>query len=422
MNQSQQTSPFYNVDWMTIIIYFCLVLIGWANIYAAVYDADHSSIFDMSRNYGKQLLWISSSVLMIIIILLIDSKFFNFSAYVFYGITIILLVAVLFVGKLVGGNRAWFEIGAFRLQPAEFAKVATCLTLARYMGSTNLKLADLGDQLKCFTLIFAPVALILLQPDAGSAMVFMSFFIVLYREGLPPFYLVFGLVSVILFVLSLLIPQSYIIIGLILLTGFLLWRDRRVRRHYFLIIGSAILSIALVTGVNYAFNNILKPHQRDRIDLLLGKKVDPKGVGYNVNQSKIAIGSGQFLGKGYLKGTQTKYDFVPEQSTDFIFCTIGEEWGFVGSVLVLGLYTFLLMRIVVIAERQRSTFSRIYGYGVATIIFFHVFINVGMTIGIMPVIGIPLPFISYGGSSLWSFTILLFILIKLDTNRNGIIR
>ncbi|MCO4291776.1 rod shape-determining protein RodA [Solitalea sp. MAHUQ-68] len=422
MNQNQQTSPFYNVDWTTIIIYFCLVLVGWANIYAAVYDADHASIFDMSRNYGKQLIWILTSGIIITVILLIDSKFFNFSAYVFYGITIILLIAVLFVGKLVGGNRAWFEIGAFRLQPAEFAKVASCLAIARYMGSTNLKLSDFGDQLKCFALIFTPVALILLQPDAGSAMVFMSFFLVLYREGLPPFYLVFGFVSVILFVLSLLIPQSYIIIFLVALTAFLLWRDRRVRRHYFLIIGSAVLAIALVTGVNYAFNNILKPHQRDRIDLLLGKKVDPKGVGYNVNQSKIAIGSGQFIGKGYLKGTQTKYDFVPEQSTDFIFCTIGEEWGFLGSVVVLGLYSFLLMRIVVIAERQRSTFSRIYGYGVASIIFFHIFINIGMTIGIMPVIGIPLPFISYGGSSLWSFTILLFILIKLDTNRNGIIR
>ncbi|UKJ08678.1 rod shape-determining protein RodA [Solitalea lacus] len=422
MNQKQQTSPFYNVDWITIIIYLCLVLIGWLNIYAAVYDADHSSIFDMSRNYGKQLIWILTSVIIITAILLIDSKFFNFSAYAFYGITLILLVAVLFVGKLVGGNRAWFEIGSFRLQPAEFAKVASSLALARFLGSNTLKLGDFSDQLKCFSLVFTPVLLILLQPDAGSAMVFMSFFLVLYREGLPPFYLVFGLISVILFVLSLLIPQSYIIITLLVIVGFLLWKDRRVRRHYTLIIGSAVLAITLVTAVNYTFNNVLKPHQRDRIDLLLGKKVDPKGIGYNVNQSKIAIGSGQLLGKGFLKGTQTKYDFVPEQSTDFIFCTVGEEWGFLGSLVVLGLYSVLLMRIIALAERQRSTFSRVYGYGVASIIFFHLFINIGMTIGIMPVIGIPLPFISYGGSSLWSFTILLFILIKLDTNRNGIIR
>lgn len=422
MNQKQQTSPFYNVDWVTIILYFCLVIIGWLNIYAAVFDADHASIFDMSRNYGKQLIWILTAGIIITAILLIDSKFFNFSAYAFYGVTLILLVAVLFVGKLVGGNRAWFEIGSFRLQPAEFAKVATCLALSRYMGTNNLKLTDFGDQLKCFALIFTPVVLILLQPDAGSAIVFTSFFLVLYREGLPPFYLVFGFVSVILFILSLLIPQAYIITALVGIAIFLLWRDRRIRRTYTLVIGSTIMAIVLVTGVNYVFHNILKSHQRDRIDLLLGKKVDPKGVGYNVNQSKIAIGSGQLLGKGFLKGTQTKYDFVPEQSTDFIFCTIGEEWGFVGSVVVLGLYTFLILRIVVLAERQRSTFSRVYGYGVASILFFHVFINVGMTIGIIPVIGIPLPFISYGGSSLWSFTILLFILIKLDTNRNGIIR
>jgi rod shape determining protein RodA len=340
---------------------------------------------------------------------------------VFYGTTLLLLVLVLIVGRNVGGNQSWIPIGSFRLQPSEFAKFATCLLLARYLSSSTVKLQEIRTQMVAAFIILIPTALILLQPDAGSALTFSSLIFVLYREGLSGYFLVIEGLSILLFILTVLYNKYYVLIGIVAFTGFLIYLFRKNRKMVTVFGIGLLFSIVFVFSVDFAYNSILKPHQKNRIDVILGKVNDPRGIGYNLNQSKIAIGSGGLWGKGYLQGTQTKYNFVPEQSTDFIFCTVGEEWGFVGCFVVIGLYLFLLLRIVIIAERQRSTFSRVYGYGVASILFFHFFINIGMTIGLIPVIGIPLPFLSYGGSSLWSFTILLFILLKLDSNRMGII-
>lgn len=421
-HQQKHRSVFHNVDWLTIFLYVCLVLIGWVNIYAAVYDADHQSIFDLSRNYGKQLLWILSSFVLITAILLLDSKFFSTFAFGLYGLTIVLLVIVLLIGTTVGGNQAWIAIGDFRLQPSEFAKVATALALARFLSGNNIRMQDFNTKFLSFAIIGIPVILILLQKDAGSALTFTAFILVLYREGLPSFILVIGAILIALFILALVIKPLYLALLLLAGGGFLIYRLRKRRKLITVLSLGLVISLAFIFTTNYLFYQVLQPHQRSRIEVLIKDEVDLRGVGYNLNQSKIAIGSGRLTGKGFLKGTQTKYNFVPEQSTDFIFCTIGEEWGFLGSTLVIGLYVALLLRIVHVAERQRSSFTRIYGYGVASIIFFHLVINVGMTIGLVPVIGIPLPFLSYGGSSLWGFTILLFILIKLDAGRMGAIR
>ncbi len=418
---NQQRSPFFNVDWIIVLIFLSLCIIGWFNIHAAVYNPEKPSIFNLDTNYGKQLIFIISALILGMVILLMDSKFFNTFAPIFYGITLMLLVLVLIVGRNVGGNQAWIPIGSFRLQPSEFAKFASCLFLARYLSMNNVRVQDLKTKSICAAILLLPMGLIMLQPDTGSALTFFSLIFVLYREGLSGYFLIVGALLIALFVLALLISKLYLIGGLILVCGLLIYNFKRNREFVTAVIYGFVISIAFIFTVDFAYDNILQSHQRNRIDVLLGKVQDLRGEGYNVNQSKIAIGSGGLWGRGYLQGTQTKYDFVPEQSTDFIFCTIGEEWGFVGSFVVIGLYLFLLLRIINIAERQRSPFSRIYGYGVASIIFFHFFINIGMTVGLVPVIGIPLPFISYGGSSLWSFTILLFILLKLDSNRMGII-
>jgi rod shape determining protein RodA len=416
-----QRSLFFNVDRTIVLIYFALCIIGWFNIHAAVYDPVYPGIIDLHTNYGKQFIFMLSAFTLAIIILLLDSKFFNILAFPVYIITIILLILVLFVGRNVGGNQAWIPIGGFRLQPSEFAKFATVLLLAKYLSASTTKIQDFRSQLMCAAIIIIPTILILLQPDTGSALAFASLIFVLYREGLSPYYLVISVAVIALFILTILVDQIYLIIGLILLGALVSYLYRKNQRIVFGTLAALALSIVFTFSVSYLFNQVLQKHQRVRIDSWLGVSNDLQGIGYNVNQSKIAIGAGQLWGRGYLKGTQTKYDFVPEQSTDFIFCTIGEEWGFAGCFVVIGLYLFLLLRIIHIAERQRSAFSRIYGYGVASILFFHFFINIGMTIGIVPVIGIPLPFISYGGSSLWSFTILLFILLKRDSNRMGII-
>lgn len=418
---SNQRSLFFNVDWVTFLIYFALCIIGWFNIHAAVYDPQYPDIIDLHTNYGKQFIFIISAFTLAVVILLLDSKFFSTLAIPVYVITILLLILVLIVGRNVGGNQAWIPIGSFRLQPSEFAKFATVLVLAKYLSSSTTKIQDFRSQFMCGAIVFLPIILIMLQPDTGSALAFISLVLVMYREGLSGYILVIGVALIALFVLTLLLNKFILIGGLILLTALLVYIFRLNRGFVAGILISAVVSIVFIFCVNFAYNNILQAHQKNRIDVLLGKIDDPRGEGYNVNQSKIAIGAGQLWGRGYLQGTQTKYDFVPEQSTDFIFCTIGEEWGFAGCFVVIGLYLFLLLRIVFIAERQRSPFSRIYGYGVASIIFFHFFINIGMTVGLVPVIGIPLPFISYGGSSLWSFTILLFILLKRDANRMGII-
>jgi rod shape determining protein RodA len=333
--------------------------------------------------------------------------------------TMFLLVLVPFIGKSVAGNQAWIAIGPFTLQPSEFAKFPTCLLLAQYLSMDQVKIQDLKTKVIAGIIIFIPIVLVMLQPDTGSALTFTSLIIVLFREGLSGYFLFLEGLLIVLFILTLLYGKLILTVILALLSALLAYVNRKNKKFAATLVVTSLISIGFVFSVDFAYNNILKAHQRDRINVILGKVNDPRGEEYNLNQSKIAIGSGGMWGKGYLQGTQTKYDFVPEQSTDFIFCTVGEEWGFAGCFVVIGLYLSLLLRIINIAERQRSSFRRIYGYGVASIIFFHFFINIGMTIGLVPVIGIPLPFMSYGGSSLWSFTILLFILIKLDSNRIG---
>jgi rod shape determining protein RodA len=421
-NYNSQRSFFFNVDWIMVFIYLALCTIGWFNIHAAVFDEKHPSIIDLNTNYGKQFMFIIIGMIVGAFILLLETRVITALTPAFYGITLLLLMLVLVVGRNVGGNQAWISLGGgFRLQPSEFAKLTTCLLLARYLSGTNVKVTDLRSFGIAMAIIGVPMLLIMLQPDTGSTLVFMTLVFVLYREGLSPYFLIIGFLFIALFISAILYPPLYVIAVIIGITLLLILLFKRNKKLMVTLIAGLAICIAFVFSVKFIYNHVLQPHQKVRIDIMLGIKSDLRGKGYNVNQSKIAIGSGKLWGKGYLHGTQTKYAFVPEQSTDFIFCTIGEEWGFAGSVVVIGLYLFLVLRIIMIAERQRSPFSRIYGYGVASVIFFHVMINVGMTIGLVPVIGIPLPLISYGGSSLLSFTILLFILIKLDSNRMGIV-
>ncbi|WP_428329737.1 rod shape-determining protein RodA [Mucilaginibacter sp.] len=419
---NNQRSFFFNVDWVTVFIYLALCTIGWFNIHAAVFDARHPSIIDFETNYGKQFLFIIISIVLGVVILLLESRFITALSPGFYGVTVLLLLLVLVIGRNVGGNRAWISMGGgFRLQPAEFAKLTACLLLARYLSGPNVKVSEPKSLAIAAAIIGVPMFLIMLQPDMGSTLVFLSLVFVLYREGLSPYFLVIGFLFIALFVTAILYNPLFVILVIVAIGTLIIFMFKRSKKVLVTILTGLAICIVFVLSVKFIYNNVLQPHQKVRIDIVLGIKSDLKGKGYNVNQSKIAIGSGKMWGKGYLHGTQTKYAFVPEQSTDFIFCTVGEEWGFAGSLVVIGLYLFLVLRLIMIAERQRSPFSRVYGYGAASIIFFHVMINVGMTIGLVPVIGIPLPFISYGGSSLLSFTILLFILLKLDSNRMGIV-
>lgn len=422
MNNLQRNHIFSgNIDWFTVLLWLALCLIGWFNIHAAVFDAEQPSIFSMSTNYGKQSIYILSALILAAVIMVVDAKFYSSVSPIFYIITLLLLIAVLIVGRNVGGNQAWIPIGSFRLQPSEFSKLATCLFLAQFLSANSNKNPNLKTLFIGAGIVLLPVVLVLLQPDTGSALAFFALVFVFYREGyISGMWMLFGALCILLFVLVLVFNQWVIIGALALVAGLAVYLFRKKRKVIFSIGIIFLVSSVYVLCVDFAYNNILQSHQRNRIDVILGKIDDPRGQGYNLNQSLIAIGSGQFWGKGYLQGTQTKYNFVPEQSTDFIFCTVGEEWGFVGSVFLVAIYVTLLMRIISIAERQRTAFARIYAYGVASILFFHFFINIGMTIGIVPVIGIPLPFISYGGSSLWSFTILLFIMLKFDSNRKGI--
>ena len=472
---SRSNNLLANIDWVSILLYLLLVLIGWINIYAAVYDENHSSILDISQKYGKQLIWIGAAFVLAFLVLLTDSKFFTTFSMVIYGIMIFLLIAVLFFGTETKGARSWFEVGDFRIQPAEFAKFATNLAIAYIMSRHNFKVMRFSSLLTIGLILALPAGLIILQNDTGSALVYSSFILVLFREGLHGSILLLCFVAAAIFIMALLYSPFtvlLVIIGGTLIAFYYYRHDIRelfqiilfigcgfglfvlikwmfnlsISDYYMLLIVYVITSITSIypiykrkmknmitllliswlcvgaaPSVNYAFDH-LQPHQQDRINELLGIKVDPKGTGYNVTQSKIAIGSGGLLGKGFLQGTQTKLNFVPEQSTDFIFCTVGEEWGFIGSTLVIVLLAVFILRIIKLAERQRSSFSRIYGYGVASILFFHVAVNIGMTIGMAPVIGIPLPFFSYGGSSLWSFTILIFIFLRLDANRLQVFR
>ena len=406
-----------NVDWLILVLYFIMISFGWLSIYASSSGEEVSSIFDLSQRYGKQLLWIGLSVILIIVVLLIDAKFFSAFAFVFYAVMIIILIGVLFFGKTVAGSKSWFQIGSFGMQPAEFTKFTTALAIAKFLSMTNIDMRNLRTPVISIILIGLPALLILFQNDTGSAIVYSAFAIVLFREGFSGIIIIFGLVMSLLFILTLLFGEIYIIASIALVMILTLALLKKTRKNYKSFIAIFILSSVFVFSVNYAFQNVLEPHQKKRINVLLGIEEDLKGAGYNVNQSKIAIGSGGFAGKGFRQGMLTKNHFVPEQSTDFIFCTVGEEWGFVGSAVVILLFLALLIRIILLAERQRSKFSRIYGYGVASILFFHFAVNIGMTIGLAPVIGIPLPFFSYGGSSLWAFTILLFIFVKQDADR-----
>ncbi len=463
------------VDWITISIYALLVTFGWLNIYAANYTPDSTGFFDLGREHMKQLIWIALSVVLIGIIFLFDSKFFVEFAYVFYAFTIFLLITVLLFGTEINGAKSWFELGPVRFQPAELTKVATALSLARLLSRFGFDMSKPINMIKIGAIIFTPILMILLQNDTGSALVYFVFILVLYREGMSPYILFFGFIAAFVAVLTLIIPNTYIITLITatilsalffqgvrkhLLTGLLIGvvtsivvfyttklLNISLRPEFSLVAGVAALTvylfyisvkkrikiillyililwgaIILAFSADYFFDEVLNDYQRTRINVLLGLKEDPLGAGYNVNQSKIAIGSGGLLGKGFLKGTQTKLDFVPEQSTDFIFCTVGEEWGFVGTLFVIIGFLGLILRLIFLAEKQHSDFSRVYGYGVASIFFFHFAVNIGMTIGLAPVIGIPLPFFSYGGSSLWGFTLLLFIFLKLDTNRDELIR
>jgi rod shape determining protein RodA len=393
------------------------------NIYAAVYNEEHYKITDLSQKYGKQMIWIVSSILLALIILIIDENFYTVFAYFIFGAFLLANIAVPFLGREVKGSRSWFRFGDFGIQPAEFMKFATNLALAKFLSNQDIKIAHYKNTIITLILIGIPLVIIKqLQDETGLAIVFIAFVFTLYREGLSVNYLLLGFLATVLFILALLVNNLYLFVIIGSLCAVAALFIKRNRKNLFIVASIGLIACSMVRGTSYIYEK-MEPHQKTRIDVLLGRgTVDLKKEGYNVNQAKIAIGSGGFFGKGYLEGTQTKYDFVPEQDTDFIFCTVGEEWGFVGSTVVITLLLILIIRIVFMAERQRSPFSRIYGYGVASVLFFHLTINVGMTIGLAPVIGIPLPFFSYGGSSLWSFTILLFIFIKLDSHRLQILR
>ncbi|MDM8002587.1 MAG: rod shape-determining protein RodA [Bacteroidota bacterium] len=457
------------LDWVTVVLWLAMMIMGWLNIYAAVYNEQHTSIFDMSQRYGKQLIFILAALVLAVFVMVTDNKLWFFFAWFIYGFFILLLVLVLVIGKEINGAKAWFGVGAFSIQPSEFTKFATGLALASYLNSKRQMLGA-RQMIAATAIIIAPVLLIAVQPDMGSVVTFFAFFIVLYREGMSIWVFITAILAVVLFLLTLILGNLPVAIGLLVVAAiamlitsgymvtlraaavmavagglaFLLghyildldtvliivlavflagvvyaWFIYRLRMFNQAIIYAFLLGgLLYLFTVDYAFHEILKPHQQTRINIMLGMEADPYGEGYNLNQSLISIGSGGFAGKGYLNGTQTKFKFVPEQSTDFIFCTVGEEWGFVGSTVVIGLFVWLLLRLMMMAERQRTTFVRAYGYGVFGLFLVHFFVNIGMTIGVMPVIGIPLPFFSYGGSSLWGFTILLFIFLRLDAGRS----
>lgn len=460
-----------NLDWISVLIFLAMLFTGWINIYSAVYDEAHQSMFDVSQRYGKQLVWILAAVVIAAAVMMTDTKLFMFFSYIFYGMTLLMLISVLLFGTEVNASKSWLQFGGLQIQPAEFAKLATALALAQYLSSSKLKIHSVRSIFSLGLIIFSPMLLIIMQPDLGSAVVFFAFILVLYREGLSGWVLFFIILFIILSVLTLIISDlnmlallvlssfavylavgrnlkltlkaagffiitALVIIGLFYIMApetnlivqlttatisgcvillFLSFLNRRSKAA--MLLGFLITAILYTYSVDYIFENVLQPHQKSRINIVLGFDDDPMGQSYNINQSKIAIGSGGLTGKGFLKGTQTKFNFVPEQSTDFIFCTIGEEWGFTGSFVLLSMFAFLLLRLMFLAERQRSSFARIYGYSIIGIFFIHVVINIGMTIGVVPVIGIPLPFISYGGSSLWAFTIMLFIFLRLDAGR-----
>lgn len=419
MRSRDNEGVFRNVDWKIVTLYLVIVIFGWINLYAATYVDTEANVFNLDTQHGKQLLWMGVSFLLGIFILVIDAHFFSMISYLFY----ILVLGLLFVTlsmSAVNGATSWIPIGPFKLQPSEFAKFATALALARYLGNIDINLHDKRTKFVVLCIIAVPAVMIFLQHDAGSALVFASFLIPLYRIGMSEKIILVAFALAIIFIVSLLLkPFVVILILLALALAYLfLWLNKRTTKIILKVAGLFIACSLAVLSTNFVFDNFLEKHQQNRINVLLGKIDDPQGIDYNVRQSKIAIGSGEFFGKGFLHGTQTKFDFVPEQETDFIFCTVGEEWGFVGSAAMVVCYTLLFLRIMKVAERQKSRFAVIYGYSVASILFLHFVINIGMVLGLTPVIGVPLPFFSYGGSSLIAFTSLLFVFLRQDASRN----
>ena len=391
---------------------------GWFTIYSASLPLVETSFYDLSQTYGRQMLFIFLSIPLIFILLFLDAKTFERLSFVFYALGILLLLGLFVFGVTKKGQTNWYQFGGFGFQPSEFVKTATALLLAKYLSFSQINLNNFKHQLLAFSIIGLPILLILMQPDAGSAMIFLSLIFVLYREGLPGWYLVTGIIAIVLFFLALLFNPLYIVIAFFLLIVVHYLNNKKISRNIFVYLFVYASIAGFTYSVNYVYNNVLEPHQKDRINVLLGNDdIDWKGEGYNLNQSMIAIGSGGWTGKGYLEGTQTKGGFVPEQHTDYIFTTVGEEWGFIGSLVVIATFVFLFLRIIYLAENQKTKFSRVYGYCVATYLFTHFFVNIAMLIKLFPTIGVPLPFFSYGGSSLWAFTIMLFIFIKLDANK-----
>lgn len=408
-----------NIDWISVVFYIALVIMGWLNIYSSSLSSvtGDGSIFDLSQFYGKQLLYIGLAFPLVLVILFVEGKFYEKYASVIYAVSVLSIAGLFVFGKTVKGQANWYSFGAFGLQPSEFAKAATALALSKYLSDVQVNLKNLNNQIIALSIVFFPVLLIAIH-DPGSALIYSIFFVVLYREGLPGWYLFTGFTAILLFILMLVTNNPLIVIAIaavVLIINY--YRSRLIDRNI-LASGIVLIIIAIFSfSVSFVFNNVFKQHHRDRFNILLGKQVDMKGIGYNIHQSEIAIGSGGWIGKGYLEGTQTKGGFVPEQHTDYIFTTVGEEWGFIGSLFVIALFVALILRIIYLAERQKTKFSRVYGYCVAGILFIHFFVNIAMVVGIFPTVGVPLPFFSYGGSGLWGFTILLFIFLKMDANK-----
>ncbi|MTG97096.1 MULTISPECIES: rod shape-determining protein RodA [Myroides] len=405
-----------NIDWLTVLLYFLLVIAGWFTIYSASLPAEPTSMFDLNQIYGRQLIFIILTFPIIILILSIDAKFYEKYALIFYIIGLLSIIGLFFFGKSVKGQTNWYSIAGFGIQPSEFVKTTTALLLAKYLSDNQGHLNTFKEQLVALTIIAIPTLLIL-KHDTGSAMLFASLIFVLYREGLPSWYLWTGFITVVLFIAALVVKPAIIIATIIIIASLHFYFNKSINRNPFIYIILAIFTSGFVFSVDYVYDNVLEPHQKDRINVLLGENVNLQAEGYNLNQSKIAIGSGNWTGTGFLEGTQTKGGFVPEQHTDYIFTTVGEEWGFAGASVVIVLFVFLFFRLIYLAENQKKRFNRVYGYCVVSFLFIHFAFNITMLIGLFPTIGVPLPFFSYGGSSLIAFTLLLFIFLKLDANK-----
>ncbi len=421
--RQENNNIFFGIDWLLVLLFTMLVGFGWMNIYAASITNENQEVFDFSTKYGKQMLWILLSIPLIIIILFFNAKFYERFASIFYVISILSLILLFPLGKNINGATSWFNLGFMSLQPSEFAKAMTALAVAKLLSDRNYNLNIIKNQIKAFTIIFLPAVLITLQPDAGSALIYLAFFFVLNREGLTLNYILLGSFAIVLFILTLYFGAKPIIIlffSLItLISLFLIYKQKiNLRFNWYKILLTYLVIGGFILGASFMYNSVFKQHHRDRFDVLLGKKIDTKNIGYNIHQSELSISSGGFLGKGFLQGERTRGRFVPEQHTDYIFSTVGEEWGFLGSSLVIIVFMMLIFRIIYLSDTHTNKFGRIYGYGLASILFFHVIVNIGMVVGLLPTVGIPLPFFSYGGSSLWGFTLLLFIFIRLDAHKN----